>query len=127
MEEKSNNTLKIILVIVAVIIGLGICIAGVVFGLGALGVATINNTASVVESEAKDVAAKAEIQNIQSALEQYRANNGEYPSSIEMIEGDYMVSINIQGEKPEYKRISKHEYTLSVELPSGEMYEVSSN
>lgn len=74
-------------------------------------------------TEAQDAAMKAELKNIQVALEHYYSENGSYPEDITMlVNGGYLQSIDINMAILEYQLVDQDNYILSTTLPSGAKY-----
>lgn len=123
---KKNNTPLIIGIIVGVLL---LCIIGVVVGISALGglsYFTFQKRAVEVKEEADEITMKMELQNIQAALENYYMENGDYPDDLDELVGDYIIDVKVTGSEVEYNKTAEKEYELSITLPNGDDYTLSS-
>lgn len=84
-----------------------------------------NQTPHQVVDTASDTAIKADIQNLQSVLEQYRVTKGTYPNSLQDLVAEKMLSSVPQDPKTHtnYSYESDGQtYTLSTTLSDGSTY-----
>lgn len=73
--------------------------------------------------EAQDIQLKANLKNIQTALEQFFMENGFYPENLStLVDEGYLVNIPITSPTLKYELRDTDYYTLSVTLSTGEEY-----
>lgn len=71
---------------------------------------------------------KTNIATIQSALERYRIDNNQYPSSLDMLEGLYLaekVADPVTKKGYTYRLIGPSAYELSAKMSDGSLYTVT--
>lgn len=121
MEQNKGANTKIFLIIGGLCSCFALIACAIVMVVLALGVFGVRKTIDT----ANDTSAKVSARSIQVALEQYYEENMDYPYSLNELEPDYIVSVDISESIVYYHRLSSSRYTLSVTLPSGEKYVLS--
>ncbi|MFC1780423.1 hypothetical protein ACFLY9_01895 [Patescibacteria group bacterium] len=77
-------------------------------------------------TDTSEASIKAALRNIQTSLDIYFADWGEYPYDLDtLVEEGYIMNVTIAGSDITYD-ISGDYYTLSATLPSGEEYSLKS-
>jgi hypothetical protein len=76
-------------------------------------------------NDASEASIKAALRNIQTSLDIYYADWGEYPYDLDtLIEEGYIMNVQIAGSEIMYDTSGDY-YTLSATLPSGEEYSLT--
>lgn len=118
--EKDKRIILIVSGICGCLLLCGICVLAILGALSSYATRKTQETAQIA-------VVKSSMGNISNALIYYYENNGEYPDELdELVEEEYIISVTIDGEEPEYNS-DGDSYELSIELPDGEIYTVNSN
>lgn len=116
---SKKKTLIILGGICGILLICGIVVIGGFVILGKIGIDT-------TREKAKITAMKSELIDVQFALESYYVHRLKYPDSLQtLVDEGYLLSTTIDGQEIEYEKIGKDDYKLSITLPDGEIYTIT--